>query len=242
MKKQFAIIGVDKFGGRMIEELSSLDCEILVIDKDSLVVETWKDLVDSAYVADVMDREIIDKLIPRTIDAAVVDLGDKIEASVLATNYLKKRGVKRIVARAGTDAHGEILRIVGATDVIFPSQEAARRVTPLIAAPLILSYLPFSPRFIMAELRVPNSLVGKSLREADLAKDGIMNVVAYRRGGEGDYRFSTPEVILQDGDILLVAGSQEDVQSFSADPLPRADGAAVNRGREFWSRFLGRFF
>ena len=39
----------------MIEELSVLDCEILVIDKNSHVVETWKDRVDSAYVADVID-------------------------------------------------------------------------------------------------------------------------------------------------------------------------------------------
>lgn len=192
MKKQFAIIGVDKFGRRMIEELSALDCEVLIIDKDPQVVEGLKDLVDAAYVADVIDQEIIDKLIPTEIDAAVVDLGSNVEASLLVTNYLKKRGVGRIVARAGTDAHGEILKIVGATDVVFPSQEAARRITPLIAAPLILSYLPFSPQFILAELRVPERLVGISLQEADLEKDGIMNVVAYRERGRGIINFPTP--------------------------------------------------
>jgi trk system potassium uptake protein TrkA len=220
MKKQFAVIGVDTFGRRMIEELSVLDCEILIIDKDPLVIEALKDQVDGAYVADVQDREVIEKIIPRELDAAVVDLGHSLEASVLVTNYLSKWGIRRIITRASTDAHGEILKIVGATDVVFPSQEAARRITPLIAAPLLLSYLTLSPRFILAELKVPLRLVGRSLREADLEKDGIMNVIACREGGEGDYLFSSPDRILQEGDILLVAGSHEDVQTFSDTPLP----------------------
>ena len=236
MKKQFAVIGVDTFGRRMIEELSVLDCEILIVDKDPLVIEALKDQVDGAYVADVQDREVIEKIIPRELDAAVVDLGHSLEASVLVTNYLSKWGIRRIIARASTDAHGEILKIVGASDVVFPSQEAARRITPLIAAPLLLSYLPLSPRFILAELKVPGRLVGKSLREADLEKDGIMNVIACRERGEGDYQFSSPDRILQEGDILLVAGSHEDVQAFSDSPLPVL-------GRESRSRdILARLF
>jgi len=238
MKKQFAVIGVDTFGRRMIEELSSLDCEIVIIDKDPLVIEALKDQVDGAYVADVQDRDVIEKIIPRELDAAVVDLGHSLEASVLVTNYLSKWGIKRIVARASTDAHGEILKIVGASDVVFPSQEAARRITPLIAAPLLLSYLPLSPRFILAELKVPARLVGMSLQEADLEKDGIMNVIACREKGEGDYQFSTPDRILQEGDALLVAGSQEDVQGFSDTPLPVLD--RDSRSKDILARLFRR--
>ena len=236
MKKQFAVIGVDTFGRRMIEELSALDCEIVIIDKDPLVIEALKDQVDGAYVADVQDREVIEKIIPRELDAAVVDLGHSLEASVLVTNYLSKWGVKRIVARASTDAHGEILKIVGASDVVFPSQEAARRITPLIAATLLLSYLPLSPRFILAELKVPKHLVGMSLQEADLEKDGVMNVVACREKGEGDYQFSRPDRILQEGDVLLVAGSHADLEGFSDSPLPLT--ARESRSREVLARLF----
>lgn len=236
MKKQFAIIGVDTFGRRMIEELSSLDCEIVIIDKDPQVIEALKDQVDGAYVADVQDRDVIEKIIPRDLDAAVVDLGHSLEASVLVTNYLSQWGIKRIVARASTDAHGEILKIVGASDVVFPSQEAARRITPLIAAPLLLSYLPLSPRFILAELIVPRRLVGMSLQEADLEKDGIMNVIACREKGEGDYLFSRPDRILQEGDVLLVAGSQEDLQGFSDTPLPMI--ARESRSKDILARLF----
>ena len=84
-------------------------------------LELWHDYVHFArhYLA----REI-------SFDAAIVDLGDRIEASILVTNYLKKLGVRAIIARAESQEHGEILDLVGATKVVFPNQEAARRIAP----------------------------------------------------------------------------------------------------------------
>ncbi len=229
MKKQFAIIGVDKFGRRMIEELSGLECEILIIDKDPLVVENLKDHVDEAFIADVFNQETIEKLIPADIDAAIIDLGDNTEASILITNYLHKMGVGKIIVRAGTDEHGEILRIVGATDVVFPSQEAARRLTPLIAAPLMVNYLPLSPEFILAEIKVAGRFLGKTIYDVDLKDDGIMNIIAIRNQGSMDYIFSSPDYVLHEGDLLLVAGSQKDLVGFS--DTPEETGASLNRKR-----------
>ncbi|MBI9104481.1 MAG: TrkA family potassium uptake protein [Spirochaetales bacterium] len=219
MKKQFAIIGVDKFGKRMIDELSSLDCEILIIDKDPAVVELWKDKVDAAFIADVFSQETIEKLIPSDIDAVIVDLGNSQEVSILVTNYLHKAGIKKIVVRAGTDEHGEILKIVGATDVIFPSREAARRLTPLLAAPLMVNYLPLSPGFILAEVKAARRLVGQTIFDADMKKDGIMNIIAIRNEESMDYNFSHPDYVLKEDDFLLVAGNQKDIIEFSNEDV-----------------------
>ena len=213
--KQFAIIGMSNFGLRMMEELSQLDCEILIVDKDRTVIEALKDKATTAYVADAISEEIIRKLVPATIDAAIIDLGGRTEVSILVTNYLKKMGVETIIAKAETDEHGEILDIVGATHVVFPNREAAKRITPLLGSSLIFKYMPISNGLVLAEVGVPKKFVGMSLIETRLRETHGLNVVAIRKEDDGGYEFFTPEYRLNPKDILLIVGSEEKVYDFS---------------------------
>lgn len=219
--KQFAIIGVSTFGKRVLDELIEIDCEVILIDKRNEIIDIYKDSVTSAYIADVINEETINKLIPVDIDAVLVDLGDNIEASILVTKYLKNRDIKNIVVKAETDQHGEILKIVGADQVVFPYREAAIRVIPMLVSSLLFNYMSIGNGLVMAEIRVPEIFIGQSLIEANIrAKKGI-NVVAIRNELAGSqFDFFSPEVRLQDGDILLVVGKEENVVSFAEVNLP----------------------
>ncbi len=219
--KQFAIIGISTFGKRVLDELVDVDCEIILIDKRSELIDLYKDSVTSAYIADVINEETINKLIPADIDAVVVDLGDNIEASILVTKYLKNNNIKKIVVKAETDQHGEILEIVGADHVVFPYREAAIRVIPMLVSSLLFNYVAIGNGLVMAEIKVPEIFIGQSLIEADIrAKKGI-NVVAIRSEQAGDsFDFFSPEVRLQQGDILLVVGKEQEVTSFAEADLP----------------------
>ena len=218
--KQYAVIGASTFGKRILEELILLDCEIILIDKDPDVVDFYKNDVTAAYIADVINEETVTKLIPSDIDAVVVDLGDKIEASILVTQYLSKLGVSKIIVKAETEQHGEILSIVGADHVVFPNYEAAKRVTPLLVSDILFNYLPISGGLVMAETGVPPELIGKTLLETDVRRTRGINVVAFRRGGEGDYQFFVPEYRLSSEDILLIVGREDDVSVFTGKSLP----------------------
>ena len=215
--KQFAVIGLSKFALCMIDELSDIDCEILVIDKDRSVIEKVKDQVTTAYIADVIDEETIRKLVPEEIDAGIVDLGDRLEVSILVTNYLKKMKVKHIVAKAETTEHGEILKIIGADMVIFPNSEAARRVTPILASDLLFNFLSIGSGFVIAEVKVPKELAGKSLIEAGLRSKFGLNVVAVRKYEDASYKFPAPDHTLSVEELMLVAGSENDVTGFSGE-------------------------
>ena len=220
--KQFVIIGISSFGLRMLEELSDLDCEILIVDKDREVIEKAKDLATNAFVADVINEEIILILIPSSVDAAIIDLGDRTEVSILVTNYLKKLGVKTIVVKAETDEHGEILEIVGATHVVFPNREAAKRMTPLLGSSLIFNYMPISNGLVIAEVRVPKEFAEMTLIEANLRRTHGLNVIAIRDGIEGEYEFFSPEYRLQPNDVLLVVGAEANIIRFSGDKATHA--------------------
>lgn len=223
--KQFAIIGLGQFGCTMLEQLSDTGCELLVIDKDREAVEKYRDKATAAYIADAISEEIIGKLVPRTIDAAVVDLGDSLEASILVTNYLKKLGVMRIIAKAESAQHAEILEIVGATEIVLPDREAAKRIAPLLLSSALFSYLPIGLEFAIVEMEVPERYVGRTLIEANLRQEHRLNVIALRRMGRTDYAYFAPDYRLQQDDVLLVAAKEGDVAQFTNARLP-----AVKKG------------
>jgi len=234
--KQFAIIGLSKFSQRMLEELADTGCEIILIDKDRQRVDQYKDQVAAAYVADALNEDVLEKLVPRGIDAAIVDPGDLTEVSILVTHYLKKMGIREIIAKADNDEHEEILKLVGATRVVRPNTEAARRIAPFLISSLVFSYLPISKELVIAEVKVPEQFYGKSLVEIDLRKQYRLNVIAYRKLDQEEYAFYAPEYRLQSDDVLLVGGDKEDVARFTQESLPSAGKGLAGLFRKLLSR------
>ncbi len=216
--KQFAIIGLSNFGKFMLDEFLGIDCEILVIDKSRELIESIKDKTTNAFIADAINEETINKLIPPNIDAAIIDLGDSIEVSILVTNYLKKMGVKRIVAKAESPQHGEILDIIGADLVVFPNREAAKRLAPMIFSDALFGYFPLGDDLVIAEVQLQKKLAGKTIIEADLRKNSGLNVIALKR--EGKYQhFVSGDTVLEEGEILLVSGRPDDIEKYSGDHI-----------------------
>jgi len=209
--KQIAIIGLDGFGLRILDELLETNVEVLIVDKDEAIVAQYRNQVAAAYVANAIKEETIRKIVPADIDAAVIDLGESSEASILVVNYLKKMGVGRIVAKATTDEHGEILNLVGATDVIFPDREAAKRIMPPLLSDSMFSYMPISDTLVMAEVRFPPEYVGRTIAGSAVRSELELNVVAVRPGGQGDFEFISPDHVFGENDRFLVVGSNERV-------------------------------
>jgi len=226
MNKQFAVIGLSSFGCRALEELILFGVDILIIDKDEEVIERYKDQVSSAFVADVTKIDTITKIIPKTLDAVIIDLGDSIEASILITHYFHELGVKEIIARAETDGHGNILKIVGATMVIFPNKEAVKRVIPMLISPLLMNYVPISMDLTIAEVKVPNQYINKTLIESNLRSKYQMVVIAIKNNNE--YKMINPEYLFLEGDIALVAGTEKNISNFLQAPIVPKGNAFAN--------------
>jgi trk system potassium uptake protein len=234
--RQFAVIGLGSFGRRMVEELADITSEIIIVDKDPELVERFKDQVRSAYITDALNEEAVKRIIPAGLDAVIVDLGDSIEASILVTNYLKKIGVGDIIVKASSDAHGEVLRLLGADTVIFPDLEAARRLTPMLASSLLFNYMPISAGLVLAEVVLPERFAGLTLIEANLRQKYSVNVIAFRNEGGGDYQFFSPGHKLQADEIILVAGKEKDVLEFSG----RESGALRGKGKNIFKSIFKR--
>jgi len=213
--RQYAFIGLGAFGMSMLERISELTDQIIVIDHDPVLIDRVKDMVKTAYVADVLDEEALKRILPDAIDVAIIDLASNIEAALLATHRLKKLGVKEIVVKSESDERSEVLMLVGATRVVNADREAAARIVPLVLSSSLYNFTPIGGDLVMAEVHVSPKLAGKTLVEADMRKTYGVNVVAIRSGNSQNYGNPEREYRLKSDDFLLVAGKESDVFEFS---------------------------
>ncbi len=224
--KQFGLIGLGKFGRRMLDELLKLDVEILILDKNKELVEQYKNMVADSYIADALNENTIRETIPADIDAVILDTVDNTDVSILVTHYLKKMGVKEIIAVAGTDQHGEILSAVGATRVVFPNKEAALRIAPTLVSSELFGYFPIADNIALAEIQPPDSYVGMSLIQSDLRNELGVTVIAVRRNAPDKFEFVTGDYLLNADDTLLVVAPEDVLSKLSHVRLDGGTGIA----------------
>jgi trk system potassium uptake protein TrkA len=141
------------------------------------------------------------------MDAVVVSIGSVLNSSILATLNVKDVGVKRVVAKAVSNAHGRILQKIGADDIYFPEKDIALTAAQRLDNPNVLDYLPFMEGYSIVELAPPREFIGKTLIELDLInKHGIQVVAVKEMVPENVVMIPTGRFVVKDSDILFLLG------------------------------------
>ena len=203
----YVVVGLGRFGHYLSLTLAERGADVVVIDKEVNAVEAIKDRVFQAVIGDWTSRNVLENLGVANAEAVIVALGPKMEESLLTVHNLKEIGVKRIVAKANSDAHGKILEALGADEIIFAEKETAVRVGHRLGNRNLLDFLPLNDRYSIREIVVPEHFIGKSLRELDLRSRFEVNVIAIKRMEE--ILFPGGESLLNSNDHLVVLGSEK---------------------------------
>jgi trk system potassium uptake protein TrkA len=223
--RQFAVIGLGRFGFKVAEILAEKGVQVIAIDKDPALVEKIRDIVTEAVQLDSTDEEALRESGVEGVDVAVVSIGEGVESSILTTAILKGFGIKEIVARASTKLQAKILKEVGATRVVFPEEDMGLRVANSILAPGVLEYIELGAHYNLAEIEVKGEFTGKSIKELDIkSKYGINVIMIMKRikqeaGKEGELvekeikELPTPDYVLREKDILVVVGDSKDIEA-----------------------------
>ncbi len=222
MNKQYAVIGLGRFGYSVAKTLAEMDCEVIAIDNDEERVKALADLVTYAVVLDAMDDKALRSVGVQNVDVAVVSIGENIEASILVVMILKEIGVKNIVAKAVTQLHGRVLENLKVDRIVYPERDMAIRIAQSLIRPGIVEQLELSPDFSIVELPAPGMLAGKTLRESQLRRNYGVSVIAIKRT-EGERGVEKERWILNPlatdtvsaGDLLVLIGKNEDLDKFS---------------------------
>jgi len=206
--KSCVVIGLGRFGSEAARRLCEMGCEVLAIDTHSDVVQNISNDVTHAVVADARDKGVLRALGVKDFDCGIVAIGDSLADSVLATMNLKELGVPRIVCKAYDETHRQVLKKLGADQVVIPEQENAVRLAKSLASRNVLDYIELSEDYGIIEVPAPKTWQDKSLKDMNVrAKLGV-NILAVRRGGEIRVSPAADFVILQE-DIIVVLGDTD---------------------------------
>ena len=204
---QSAVIGIGNFGFYLGRHLNEKGHEVVALDINKGQVQKIKDVVSQAVIADATDREALGM---SQVDAAVVCIGTRMNASILATLHLKELGIKKVLAKATSEEHGRILRKVGANEIFFPEKDLAIGVASRLDNPNMLDYLPFIEGYSIVELAPPKEFIGKSLKELDLINRYDIQVLAIKEIiPTGLTLIPKAQFQIKDSDSLILLGPDE---------------------------------
>jgi trk system potassium uptake protein TrkA len=213
LKKEFAVIGLGRFGGSICRALSEQGMEVMAIDNNEERVNQFAMIVSHAVVGDTTDEAVLKSLGIRNFDHVIVAIGDDIQSSILTTLILKELGVKNITVKAQNDYHEKVLLKIGADHVVHPERDMGKRIAHNIISNNVLDYLELSDQHSIVEIVASGNLDGHSLIDLDIrAKYGI-NIVAIKRKDDILVSPQASEIIRQ-GDILIVIGADLDINRF----------------------------
>ena len=222
--KQFAVIGLGKFGMKVALTLTEKGGQVLAVDEDIRKVEEVKDHVAQAVCLDSTDEDAMRAAGLEDVDAAIVGAGENLEFSILATAILKKLGVPNIVARAVSDLHAQILERVGATRVIMVEEQMGEQVARSIIAPEIHEQFALATGHSLAEVVPRPEFIGQTIGKINFRQQYGVNIIAIQKRipivtPEGKNSFQVlindlpkPTDVIEDNDVLVVVGSDENIE------------------------------
>jgi trk system potassium uptake protein TrkA len=215
MAKKFLIIGLGHFGFYLAKLLYEKGEEVIVIDNDEKSIKKIAPFCSKSIKGDIKEKEVLEKLNPADMDKVVVCIGENIEASLLAVQYLQELGVKkeRIYAKATSKEHKDMLEKIGVNKVIFPEEEVAKKYAFILRGENVQQFFSIENGYEMVEIPAPSSFVGKTLQELDIInKYGIVivavkNPITKKVACPPDKTYK-----IKDDESLIIAGKEESIE------------------------------
>lgn len=141
-------------------------------------------------------------------------------AAWLATVIMKHLQVPRVIARARSGTTAQVMRRVGASDVVLAEDEAADRWADRLLGPGVLNQIEFHEGHSIVGLVALPSWVGESLAELNVRQRHNLHVVAVKRKDPqvpSGIRIAVlpPTEHLMESDVLIAMGQDEHLKALA---------------------------
>jgi trk system potassium uptake protein TrkA len=201
------VLGLGDFGYHLACELYQLGNEVLAVDSNQDKVQQILPYVTKAAVAEASDRSALQELDIASFDLVAVCVGERLETAVLLVHYLHQMKVPRILVKVTNEEQAEIVKLVGATEVIDPEQVSARKAALLIHHPRAVDYLELGGGHLIVAAQPPSSAVGKTVGAmAFQERHGVALLGLWQAGQQGSPSLPAPDRTIAETDVLILAG------------------------------------
>lgn len=208
----YAVIGVGSFGGAVVRALARNGKNVIAVDFDQKKLKDISDIATSVYQANVMSKAALEEAGVGSCLTAIVGIGAKIEASILATLACIELGVPHVISKAGSKEHGKILQKLGA-DVVFPEDEAGERLASNLMSRANLDILPLSDDFSIISLDVNPVFFNQSIVNLNWRKKYGVNIIAIIVDDDSNATIG-PDTIIPAGSRVVLSGTNKALDRF----------------------------
>lgn len=208
----YGIVGLGRFGYALAMELAAFGADIMVMDSDEDKVRAMREYTDDAYVVKSHDKKTLSETGIQNCDVAIVCMGEKMDTSILNTLTLVSLGIPKVIAKASSAEHGEILERLGA-EVVYPERDMALRLAHRLESSSVLDFVQLSEKVNISKIIVPDSIADKTVLAVDFRGKFGINIIAIENHS-GVQQKINPGYKFQKGDILYVSGDKPSLSHF----------------------------
>lgn len=213
--KSVLIIGMGRMGRHLARKMQELGNEVMVVDKSAAVIESISTTYTDKIIGDCTNRSVIHDLGVDNFDLCFVTIGADFQASLVITSLLKQFGAKMVVSKAKQDIQSDLLRQIGADEIVYPEREIAEKLAVRYNSKNIFDFVRLTSEYSIYEIPVLSSWLGRSVEEVEVRKKYNINIIAVKNGNDlqpspsGEYRFVQ-------NDHIIVIGKSTDVFRLAA--------------------------
>lgn len=218
---KIGVVGLGTFGSHLVRELADMGMEVLAVDKSEACVDAVKDDAAFAAVVDVTSREALERLPIADLDAVILTIGDDFRSAMLTTAHLLALKPRRLICRAASETHEQLLAALGVKEILVPERVAAGQVAARLAFRGVTGAYEVAEGFNVHEMAPPAHAVGKSMKELNLRGNYEINLITIkRRDAKGRVHVvgvPGPDFVVAAGDVLVLFGSDKALRRFAGE-------------------------
>src|SRR6056300_764707 len=223
---KYIIVGLGNFGASLGQKLTSQGNEVIGIDTSAAKVEAYREKITYTVQLDATDELAVSGLPLKSTDIVIIGIGEDQGANVMATALFKNLEVKRLISRSINPLHEKVLEAIGVDEIVRPEEETAERWAKKLCLINVVDSFELNDDFSIIEATVPKEYVSKTLKEVGfrskynllvltIIKQVTVNPLLGSPKTENQVQgVASAEDVLEQGDILVLYGSNKDLQHF----------------------------
>ncbi len=204
------VIGAGRFGKNLAVKLTELHNEVMLVDMNEEAVQKLEPLVTRVQIGDCMDKDVLAELGVRNFDVCFVCISNHFQSSMEITSLLKELGAPYVVAKSDREIHAELLKKIGADDVVYPERDMAQRTAVRYSSKGAFDYIELSPEYAIMEIEVLDDWIDKNIRELNVRTLHRINVIGIR-SGKNILPFLSTDHTFHAKEHIIIAGEQKDI-------------------------------
>tara|TARA_R110001592_G_scaffold154837_4_gene384125 strand:+ start:3108 stop:3800 length:693 start_codon:yes stop_codon:yes gene_type:complete len=223
---KYIIVGLGNFGASLAEKLTAQGNEVIGIDTSMSKVDTFKEKISHTICMDATDEFTVAGLPLKDTDIVIIAIGEDQGSNIMVTAIFKNLEVKRLISRAINPLHEKVLKALGVDEIVYPEQETAERWAKKLCMNNVVDSFELGENYTIIEANLPEEYVGQTIKEVKfrenfnllvlttIRKKEVKSILGKTKTESKVQGVATPDFILEKDDILVLYGSNKDLEKF----------------------------